>query len=260
MDGPRRGEGKKAENLVLLSGGLDSAVNFLLALRRGGVGLAVTVDYGQRAAQREIERAAALCAKHGIRHEVIEAGWLGRFSGDALTTPGAAMPAAAAGSTRVEDAQSTPELEEASLRALWVPNRNGLLANVGACLAEALGMRYVVMGLNAEEGAVFPDNSAGFIREMNRAFSRSTLSGVRLRSFTRDMNKMEIMAKAIILGLDFRYLWSCYNGGELMCGSCPSCARVIAAAEGLGEVERLQGYFESKRPPRRDAVQRGEIP
>ncbi len=245
---------KPAKNLVLLSGGLDSAVNLLLALRRGGVGLAVTVDYGQRAARREVEKAAALCAEHEVGHAVIEASWLGEYSRDALTTPDAGLPVMPPGER--EPSGETDEL----LRALWVPNRNGLLANMGACLAEALGMRYVVMGLNAEEGAVFPDNSAAFVREVNRAFSYSTLSRVRLRSFTVGMNKMEILGMAIARGLDFRHLWSCYNGGELMCGYCPSCARILAAAEGLGETERLKGYFESMRPPQRDAVQRGEIP
>jgi 7-cyano-7-deazaguanine synthase len=231
-----------------------------LALRRGGVGLAVTVDYGQRAARREMERASALCAAHGVRHEAIEAKWLGRYSRDALTTPGTALPDVAAETEGAGGGEPAPARDDASLRALWVPNRNGLLANVGACLAEALGMGYVVMGLNAEEGAVFPDNSPAFIRETNRAFSYSTLSGVRLRSFTRNMNKMEILAKALACGLDFRHLWSCYNGGELMCGSCPSCARLLAAAEGLGVRERLKGYFESGRPPQGDAGQRGEIP
>lgn len=260
MEASRDMRRKKSENLVLLSGGLDSAVNLLMALRRGGVGLAVTVDYGQRAARREVERASALCAVHGVRHEVIAAKWLGKYSRDALTTPGVAFTGVAAGTEGAGDGEPTTARDDASLHALWVPNRNGLLANVGACLAEALGMRYVVMGLNAEEGAVFPDNSPAFIREMNRAFSYSTLSRVRLRSFTKNMNKMEIMAEALACGLDFRYLWSCYNEGELMCGSCPSCARLLAAAEGLGVRDRLKGYFGSGRSPQGDAGQRGEIP
>lgn len=248
MEKSRSRQGKAAGNLVLLSGGLDSAVNLFLAERRGGVGLAVTVDYGQRAARREVERAAALCAERGVRHEVIEARWLGKYSRDALTTPGADLPVDNAEGRGTRPADGEPLQSGETLCAIWVPNRNGLLANMGACLAEALGMSYVVMGLNAEEGAVFPDNSTGFVREVNRALSYSTLSRVRLRSFTASMNKMEILGTAIACGLDFRYVWSCYNGGELMCASCHSCARLLAAAEGIGEMERLRGYFESKRP------------
>ncbi len=232
----------KGVNLVLLSGGLDSAVNLLLALRRGGVGMAVTVDYGQKAAAREVERASSLCALHGVRHEVIEAGWLGRHSGDALCARGVEVPRMG-----VEGLERREEVE-AQTRAVWVPNRNGLLANMGASLAEALGLRYVVMGLNAEEGAAFRDNSPGFVREINRALSYSTLSGVRLRSFTMKMNKMEILSRAIGYGLDFGLIWSCYNDGDLMCGNCQSCTRLLAAAERLGEAERLRGHFEEREP------------
>lgn len=248
MERSRSRQGKAAGNLVLLSGGLDSAVNLLLAERRGGVGLAVTVDYGQRAARREVEKAAALCAERGIRHEVIEAKWMGKYSRDALTTPGADLLVDHAEGRGTRPADGGPQQSGETLRAIWVPNRNGLLANMGACLAEALGMRYVVMGLNAEEGAVFPDNTPGFVREINRALSYSTLSRVRLRSFTASMNKMEILSKAIACGLDFGFVWSCYNGGELMCASCISCIRLLAAAERMGEMERLRRYFESERP------------
>lgn len=224
-------------NLVLLSAGLDSAVNLLIALERGGVGLAVTVDYGQRAAGREMERARALCDTYGVPHQGLDATWLAGFSRDALTTPQTTLP-------RVKPGQlGDALLMRETMRAVWVPNRNGLLVNMGACAAEALGMRWVVMGLNAEEGATFPDNSAAFVREANRALGYSTLSRVRLRSFTISWDKVEILRYATAHELDFRYLWSCYNGEELMCGSCESCARLLASARRLGVADRLKGLF-----------------
>ncbi|WP_287155493.1 7-cyano-7-deazaguanine synthase QueC [Candidatus Solincola tengchongensis] len=230
-----RGKG----NLVLLSGGLDSAVNLLLALRRGGVALALTVDYGQRAARKERERAAALCAMHDVRHEVIEARWVARFSGDALTGSDRQLPRP--GRRDLEN----PAWRREAARAVWVPNRNGLLVHMGACLAEALGIPFLVMGLNAEEGAAFPDNSPAFVREMNRALGYSTRSRVRLRSFTLHWNKEEIMRAALRLGLPLELTWPCYNGGDLWCGKCESCLRFRAAAEALGESRRLRGLFSS---------------
>lgn len=224
-------------HLVLLSAGLDSTVNFLIALRKGGVGAAVTVDYGQRAARREVERARALCGSHGVRHMVIAADWLGGLSGDAITSPGAALAEVEPG-----ERADLSRMEEA-MRAAWVPNRNGLLANIGAAVAEALGLVRVVMGLNAEEGAYFPDNSPGFVRETNRALRYSTLSGVRLRSFTLKWDKVGIIREAMANDLDFRLLWSCYNGEELMCGSCASCVRLAEAARAAGASARLDGLF-----------------
>jgi Predicted PP-loop superfamily ATPase len=224
-------------NLVLLSGGLDSTVNFLIARERGGVEVAVTVDYGQRSSRRETERARALCGAYGVRHLVLDAGWLARFAPDALVAGD--IPPPRVGPEQLAD----KDLMRESMSAVWVPNRNGLLANMGACVAEAEGLPWIVMGLNAEEAATFPDNSAAFVRETNHALGYSTRSHVKLRSFTITWDKMDIMREAIARELDFRYLWSCYNGEELMCGRCESCARLIASARRTGEAERLRGLF-----------------
>jgi len=229
-------------NLVLLSAGLDSAVNLLIALETGGVEAAVTVDYGQRAARREAEKARALCVQHGVKHTVLDATWLAGISGDALTTPQMEVPIVEPG--QLADATRLAE----TMRAVWVPNRNGLLANMGACMAEALGVPWVVMGLNAEEGATFPDNSPGFVRECNRALGYSTINRVRLRSFTIKWDKLAIMREAVARELDFHNIWSCYNGGELMCGSCESCVRLLAAARKLQASRRLDGLFERVSP------------
>jgi 7-cyano-7-deazaguanine synthase len=224
-------------NVVLLSAGLDSAVNFLIALEEGGVGAAVTVYYGQRAARREVEKSRALCERFKVKHLVLEELWLGEISSDSLTTFDMPLPEVKA------EQLGDRVLIDKSMRSVWVPNRNGLLVNMGACVAEALGLPWVVMGLNAEEGATFPDNSPGFVRKVNRALTYSTLSGVRLRSFTIKWNKMDILREAMARDLDFHTIWSCYNGEELMCGSCESCARLIVAAEKLGALDKLQGIF-----------------
>lgn len=224
-------------NLVLLSGGLDSAVNFLLALEKGGVALALTVDYGQRAAGREVEKAAALCKRHGVRHEVIEARWLAGYAGGALTDLEKELP-----HPEVEDLDDPERLQD-SVEAVWVPNRNGLLANMGACLAEALGIPYLVMGLNADEGGAFPDNSPGFVREVNRALGYSTRGKVRLRCFTLRWDKREILHAALRLGLPLELTWPCYNGGDLWCGRCESCLRFRAAAKALGEERLVRDLF-----------------
>jgi 7-cyano-7-deazaguanine synthase len=224
-------------NLVLLSAGLDSVVNFLMALERGGIGAAVTVYYGHKAARREVEKARALCERYGVRHMVLEALWLGEVSGDALTTREIETP-------RVKPGQlGDKALMKASAQSVWVPNRNGLLANMGACVAEALGLSWVVMGLNADEASTFPDNSPTFVRKINRALECSTRSEVKLRSFTIKWNKVDIFREAMARDLDFRFIWSCYNGEELMCGSCESCARLLAAARQLKAWSSLEGLF-----------------
>ncbi|MHB8779922.1 MAG: 7-cyano-7-deazaguanine synthase QueC [Candidatus Geothermincolia bacterium] len=216
--------GDGARYVVMLSAGMDSAVNLLRARQCGTVVVAVTVDYGQRAAAREVAQARELCADAAVEHLVVELPWLRRRQGSgALVDEGAQLP------------EFTPdELEDAgaeSARAVWVPNRNGLLAAIGACLAEAGGAHQVVLGLNREEAVAFTDNSREFLEASNAALALSTLSGVRLTSFTIDMNKKEIFLAGEALGLNWEHIWSCYRGGPKMCGRCESCARLRRAAK-----------------------------
>ena len=61
--------------VVLLSGGLDSAVNLKCAHDDAGVAIALTFDYGQRAARRETAAAALMCRQLDISHRLVELPW-----------------------------------------------------------------------------------------------------------------------------------------------------------------------------------------
>ncbi len=211
---------KKA--VTLLSGGLDSSVATLIARETCEVVQALTFDYGQRAALREINAAKALCSRYDIAHEVIELPWLALISRSALTDKKAALP--------IYDANKGKE----SAAAVWVPNRNAVFAAVAGAHAEAKGLELIIAGFNAEEARTFPDNSSGFIESVNALFSYSTLSRPTIMSPTRDMTKQEIAREAIRLGLSTGLLWSCYDGGERPCGTCESCARSAAAFKAAG--------------------------
>lgn len=215
--------------VVLLSGGMDSVLNLLISRELGEVALALTVDYGQRAAVREVERSSELCRRVGVRHNVLDLTWLGVISGSALTW-------------RDRD-RHDPAIHADAVDSLWVPNRNGLLANVGACYAEALGAQYVVMGLNSEEAEVFPDNTRGFVEAINLSLAFSTLSKVRLVSHTLDWDKERIIKELLARDFDFCLLWSCYNGGSRMCGKCPSCLRLLRSAEKTGIISQIETLF-----------------
>ena len=70
----------------LLSGGLDStvALAMLQARERGSVVLALTFDYGQRAAAREVEAAARIAARIGVKHRSLALPFFAELSGGAL--------------------------------------------------------------------------------------------------------------------------------------------------------------------------------
>jgi 7-cyano-7-deazaguanine synthase len=154
--------------VALLSGGLDSTVAF--AIRARDTALALTVDYGQRAAKREIAAARAIAKRFSVPHRVLNLPWL---AGGALTDRSKRLP-----SPDLERSQDTKK----SSAAVWVPNRNGVLIAAAAALAESLEASRVVVGFNREEAATFADNSARFLEAANRALRLSTRNGVRVEA------------------------------------------------------------------------------
>jgi len=211
--------------ISLLSGGLDSVVATTVAAREHTVVLAITGDYGQRAAQAETAAARAVCDALGIEHRVVGLPWLGDITRTALVDTKQELPRLAADELDAEDKTTV------SAAAVWVPNRNGVLISVAAAHAEGLGCDTVVCGFNVEEGATFPDNTPEFAAAATAALSFSTLSQVRVWSPTQDLTKREIVALGRKLGAPLEHVWSCYCPGPRACGECESCLRLARAME-----------------------------
>ncbi len=201
--------------VAILSGGLDSTVSLACAVRRMDVVLALTFDYKQRAARREREASRKIARRYRIPHRVIALPWLARLTSTALVRRGAALPLGKPSSR--------------SARAVWVPNRNGAFIEISAAHAESLGARRLVTGFNREEAATFPDNSAAYVRAVNRALSFSTANVVRVVSYTGDLDKPAIVRLGRRLGAPLESIWPCYEGGRKWCGTCESCRRCLEA-------------------------------
>jgi 7-cyano-7-deazaguanine synthase len=211
------------KSVVLFSSGLDSTYNLYAARQHSDVILALTIDYGQRAAAREIAHARAVTEILGVRHTVLSLPWFRDFTHSALVNRNSAVP-------QGTDVQiDVREVSEATARAVWVPNRNGILLNIAAGFAEGLGADWIVPGFNAEEAMTFADNSSGFLAALDTSFSFSTRNHVRTRCFSTDLNKTEIVRLARDLGVRFDLIWPCYEGGAQPCGQCESCQRFTRA-------------------------------
>jgi 7-cyano-7-deazaguanine synthase len=213
--------------ISLLSGGLDSVVATTAAAREGSVELALTFDYGQRAAPAEVRAARTVCGELSLRHRVVELPWLADVTATALVDRHVALPELAA--DELDDAAKT----QASAAAVWVPNRNGVFINVAAAFAESLGCDAVVCGFNAEEGQTFPDNTPEFAAAASAALAYSTLNRVRVVSPTQDLTKVEIVALGLRLGAPLADVWSCYEPGPEPCGKCESCLRSARAMKAV---------------------------
>ena len=212
--------------LALLSGGLDSTVAAALYVADGGeLARALFVDYGQRAVEPEERAARAVAAELGCPLERLELPGLAGATRSALVDRARGLP------------EPEPEALErdgaANADAVWVPNRNGLLLNLAAALAEGGGQEHVVVGFNAEEAATFPDNSAPFLQRLNGALEYSTRGRVAVVAPTLHMDKAELLAAGRAVGAPVDLSWSCYAEGPMPCGRCESCRRRQRAEEAL---------------------------
>jgi 7-cyano-7-deazaguanine synthase len=214
--------------IVLLSGGLDSAYNLSIASVRYSSLLALTFDYGQRAAKPEIKAARALAAFVGGAHKVVRLPWLRELAPAPMTTAGGTLP-------------SRPGRVE----SVWVPNRNGVFVAIGAAFAEKYRAPILIAGFNAEEAADFPDNSAAFLNAANRALQFSTAGRVKLVSYSTHLDKQTIAKKAAALSVPLEKIYPCYTEGPVPCGGCISCRRTAQALRRAGLTDILPNIFGS---------------
>lgn len=227
--------GSRTKAVVLLSSGLDSSFNLFKAREKYDVVLALTFNYSQRAMRKEVECAKNLAAQIGVPHKVIDISWFKDFTSTSLVS-GAEIPVG----KDVEIDSMARSLETA--KSVWVPNRNGIFLNIAAGFAEGMGAGKVIPGFNYEEAATFPDNSRAFLAALDNSFSYSTESRVVTECFSTEMNKTEIVAEALRIGLPLAMLWPCYFDGDEWCGSCESCQRFKRAVETNGvDYESLRG-------------------
>lgn len=212
----------KDKSVILLSGGLDSTLAFLLAREETDPVLAITFDYGQNSAAREIQTAKILAKKWGLKHQILTLDFL-KNATHPLTGNSGDLPQLSLNT--LDD----PTLTRASAHAVWVANRNGTFINIAASLAEQHLARFIYVGFNREEAATFPDNSKAYVDAINVALTYSTLHNVSIKAPTINMDKTQIVAQLVKFDFDFSLLWSCYREAEQMCGTCESCLRLKRA-------------------------------
>ncbi|MEZ0391366.1 MAG: 7-cyano-7-deazaguanine synthase QueC [Pseudobdellovibrionaceae bacterium] len=225
------------KSVVLLSGGMDSSVNLLAAREESQVVLALTFDYGQRAAPKEIEVTSKLTKKLQIPHRVLPLPFFSDLGHSSLIDRQQTVPVGSAVS--IDD----PKTSEKTAQSVWVPNRNGIFLNVAAGFAEALGADWIVPGFNQEEASTFPDNSEEYLQAATQSLKFSTANQVQVKCFTVKMNKTEIVGLGLKLQMDWSWMWPCYFNQSRWCGQCESCQRSKRALRAQGVA--VETYFES---------------
>lgn len=217
---------KSKKIVALLSSGLDSTVNLFEARKhKHEIILALTFDYGQRAAAKEIECAAKLSKYLNIPHKVIQVPWFKDFNKSSLIVEHEAVPMGK------DISIDSLETSQQTAKSVWVPNRNGIFINIAAAYAEALGANSVLPGFNAEEAATFPDNSKEFLAQITNSLFYSTSNHVTVGCYTAHLKKPDLVRLGQGIKVPWELTWPCYFAGEKWCGQCESCQRARRAFE-----------------------------
>ena len=214
--------------VVLVSGGMDSAVVLAMAREQGFVCHALSVSYGQRHTS-ELAAAAELAALHGAEHKVVTVD-LRSIGGSALTAD-----------------IDVPEAAAAGIPVTYVPARNTIMLSIALGWAEVLGADDLFCGVNAVDYSGYPDCRPEFIAAFERLANLATKAGVeghalRLHAPLMRMSKADIAREGARLGVDFSRTVSCYQADARgdACGRCDAC-RLRAegfAAAGLPDPTR----------------------
>ena len=198
--------------VVLVSGGMDSAVTLALAREQGFACHALSVDYGQRHAS-ELAAAHRLTKLLGaVEHKIVHVD-LRSIGGSALTAD-----------------IDVPAEGGAGIPVTYVPARNTIMLSVALGWAEVLGAADIFCGVNAVDYSGYPDCRPEFVEAFERLANLATKAGVegtslRVHAPLIRLGKADIVREGVRLGIDFAATVSCYRADAegRACGACDAC-------------------------------------
>jgi len=216
--------------VVLLSGGMDSAVTLAMARRLGFRCFALSFDYGQRH-RHELAAAKRVAEAIGAERHVTLGLDLRAFGGSALT---ADIPVP---KDRLRDDTPRGRRTKAEIPVTYVPARNAIFLACALGFAESVGARALFIGANAVDYSGYPDCRPAFIRAFERMANLATRDGAddaeagrgahfRVHAPLMRMGKADIVRAGTELGVNFGLTHTCYDPGPRgkACGHCDACA------------------------------------
>lgn len=186
------------DNVVLLSGGMDSAVALAMARDAGSV-MAVTFDYGQ-ANRGELNAARRLAEHYNVSQRVVVVDY--SFATGACAALGGS-----------------------DITHTFVPARNLLFLSYGVAVAEAFGAHMVWFGANKDDHEYYPDTRPTFARVMDLAADLGTKEGgIRIVAPFMRMTKAEVARLGESMMVPLSWTTTCAQPKEgKPCGVCRGC-------------------------------------
>lgn len=218
--------------LILLSGGIDSALCALIAKGKKREIYGLTFLYNQKH-KIEIQKAKKLGKVLGLKKH-----WFLKLPEEIFSS-----------SSLVNKNISVLEKgKKGRIPSSYVPSRNIIFLSIASALSESEGFDEIYIGANSIDFSGYPDCTPEFIRAFQNTLKKGTKRGVegkpiKIMAPLLKMSKAEIIKLGEKLGLDFSLTWSCYSPVKKRypCGKCPSC---IIRKKGFEEAKIKDPLYE----------------
>lgn len=196
--------------ILLLSGGIDSAILLFLLKKSNFKVFNITFNYNGRN-PREIEAArkiSELANSEGFIELKVD------FLKEII-------------SLYEENKNGILEEMISNLPLYYVPARNLIFISIAAYFAESMGIKYIFTGHVAQDANLLPDVGVDFLNAMNRLLAISTYSGrkgnLEVRSPFINLKKKELVPLAMKYDVPLEYTWSCHDFKNEECKKCKGC-------------------------------------
>jgi len=214
--------------VIIVSGGMDSVtlLHYLVTAKHINPAI-ITFLYNQKHI-KEVE-----CAKENAAilkckdHLIIDISFLkSLFDGSSLVSPDLEIP-------EMKDVIGDPQ------PSTYVPNRNMIFLALAAAYAEKLQVSNIYYGAQKHDEYGYWDTTLQFLEQLNNVYELNRKRTIQVKAPFINYSKKDILKLGISLGVDYAKTWSCYNGGSLSCGKCPTCVERLKAFSDLGLIDPL---------------------
>jgi 7-cyano-7-deazaguanine synthase len=184
------------------------------------------MDYGQRH-KKEIESGKRIAKKAGADFKKVK--FALPWSGSSLMDKKSKLP----------QSRNVAEMVADGIPSTYVPARNTIFLSFALSYADAINADAIIIGANAVDFSGYPDCRPRYIQSMARAAALGTKRGaehkpIRVLAPLIHMSKSEIVKLARKLRVPLDLTWSCYQGGNIPCGTCDSCILRAKGFDGAG--------------------------
>lgn len=171
--------------------------------------IAITIDYGQKAAEAEKRASAAVCQEIGIEHHILHIDCSSLGSGDmVLAKPDPAAPASD-----------------------WWPYRNQLLITLAAMKCIGLGVQKLLIGTVLSDGSHI-DGTPEFVQLMDKLL-RLQEGGLQIEAPAIGLSTADLIHQSELPSGILAWAHSCHKANT-PCWSCRGCNKYRETYDEIG--------------------------